>query len=210
MWIQRPNRSIDGDVLSAGFARLLSAGHFYVRRHSMHVEYVLDPRSELPRHYACSDTTSLKIWHCKFESFEWLPAFSGLRSLVFAGFPLDSFSILEKLPSLRELRIVDFPRVRDVEALSSLRKLEILSLQVLPDWHAMLRRQHVASLEPLGNLHKLRAIDLLGVVPDAGGLLPLSACRHLTQMQLLGYSAKDKAALQQALPRLSIAERDAV
>jgi hypothetical protein len=169
----------------------------------MHIEYMLDPRSELPIHYS-GVAKSLKIWHCKFESLDALPAFSKLRSLVIAGFPLESFSILGKLPHLRELHVVHFPRISDIEPLGSLRNLEILSLSTLPDWHALHERQRVASLAPLGKLHKLRVIDLLGVVPDAGGLLPLSACRHLTQVQLLGYSAKDKAALLQALPRLLI------
>lgn len=169
----------------------------------MHLEYVLDQGSELPLHYS-GIVESLKIWHCKFKSLDTLPAFSKLRSLVIGGFPLESFSILEELPLLRELRVVHFPRVSDIDALGSLRELEMLSLSALPDWNALHERQRVASLAPLGKLHKLRVIDLFGVVPDVGGLLPLGACRHLTQMQLLGYSATDKAALQQALPRLSI------
>ena len=175
----------------------------------MHVEYLLDPRDALP-HDATRWVTSLKIWHCNFKSLAALSGYSSLQSLVIGGFPAESFSVLETLGGLRELRVAHFPHVSELGPLGSLRNLEMLSLQTDPSWHGSRRRQHVASLSPVGSLQKLRSVELLGVVPDAGGLQPLSACRHLTRARLLGYSVEEAAALQRALPRLSIWESDAV
>ena len=127
-------------------------------RTSMHIEFMREPGVTLPLHPEAGHVQSMTIWYCKFKSLASLPEYRSLRSLVVSGFPEQTFDIVGELRQLRELRIVHFPQVGELEPIGRLTGLESLSLETLPSWDASGKRQRVASLEPIGRLRGLRSL----------------------------------------------------
>jgi hypothetical protein len=148
----------------------------------------------LPPVENASEITSLRIWNCRFKSLNQLSALENLEELVVCAFPHDSLEILSNLPQLRYLQIVGMPKVTSLQHLSTLVRLECLSLATLPAWDAAKRRTIVNSLAPLTGLGALKHLELFGVCPPDLSLAALHTCRGIETARFSQYPANEVAA----------------
>ena len=143
-----------------------------------------DKSREMPPFENPDAVDGLRIWHCGYQTLAPVDKLRGLRTLVIATFPDASLDVLEPLSELRHLWIMHLPKVIDLAPLVRLRHLESLALQTLPSWDASRKLTEVHSLEPIGDLHQLRRVMLVGVVPRDRRLSPLERCAELKSARI--------------------------
>ena len=115
----------------------------------------------------------------------------------------DSLAEVEGRTDLRVLMLRHFPKVRSLEPLAGLSRLEELVLHTTPGWDGSGKDLVVETFAPLAHLHELRKISILGVVPERDRLEPLhglSTLRDVTIGNTSFYQLEDFAALARALP----------
>jgi len=92
---------------------------------------------------------------------------------------------------LKYLRIVHLPNVADLSPLSHLQELESLSFSTLPSWDTSGKLSTVESLQPIGQLSRLRHVELFGVVPKDKSLVPLQQCKLLESARFSKYQSQE-------------------
>ena len=65
---------------------------------------------------------SLEVWHCRYRTLTPIGALRRLKALIIGSVPDDSLEFLSSLKSLRDLRIMHMPKVRDLGPLAQLRR----------------------------------------------------------------------------------------
>lgn len=159
----------------------------------MHLDFMRSKEKEFPVLENICKITSLRIWYCKFSTLQTLERFLNLRELVIAGLPDDSLDMLKPLHSLRYLRILHLPNVREIDALSSLVKLESLSLATSPGWDSSGKVVTVASLRPIAESETLKHLELFGVCPANKKLQDLVMCKSLQSARFSQYPEDEVA-----------------
>lgn len=148
---------------------------------------------------------SLRLWFCGLKSMEILARFSDLRLLVMSDWLASDLNVLESLPKLEQLGVLHLPKITDLGPLSALPQLQALALETLPSWDASGKVQKVKSLAPIGDLKKLKALRLYGVVPNDGRLDVLAGAAALKEFECGDhYSLESMAALAVMKPGLDL------
>ena len=132
----------------------------------MHIEFLRDTNQIMPKIEKPSKVTSMKIWHCNFNSLKSIHECNNLEQLSIATLPESDFEFLSKCPNLQLLSIVHLPEIASFESFPILNQLETLSLSTLPSWDSSGKKTAVDSLAPLAKLPNLKHIELFGVVPE--------------------------------------------
>jgi len=158
----------------------------------MHVDLLRDKAKDFPSLQAPESITSLKVWHCSYQSMAPLAGLPSLRRLVIASYPEVAFEPIGRLQWLEELEVLHFPHVSSLQPLSRLQGLRTLSLASLPSWDASSKRLKVDSLAPLAQLPNLQAIHLLGVVTPTLSLAELEASKSLKEPRFHGYTRSEQ------------------
>ena len=141
---------------------------------------------------------SARVWHCKYRTLAPLASCAHLRTLVVGTYPDDNLRILESFPELRYLRILHMPKITNLDSISSLRRLDTLSLATAVEWDRRKRVQTVRSLEPIAALPSLRHLELFGIVDHTGSLRSLHGIPALKSARVSGYSDNDLRAFYAA------------
>lgn len=153
----------------------------------MRVDFMRDDRKEFPKEDDVENCTHLRVWHCKFKSLKPIALFSNIEELVIGTFPDSNFEFLCDLKKLKYLRVLHFPKIKTLDGLEFLSKLQILSLATNPSWDASGKVQTVNSLEPIGKLRHLKHVELLGVVSKDKSLNGLEKCKNLKSARISKY-----------------------
>ena len=124
-----------------------------------------------------SKVTSIKIWHCNFESLISIRECINLEQLSIATLPESNFEFLGKCPNLKLLSIIHLPKIESFQNFPILNQLETLS--TLPSWDSSGKKTIVDSLASLANLPNLEHIELFGVVPEDLSIESLSIFNNL-------------------------------
>jgi hypothetical protein len=164
----------------------------------VHVDLLRDKARAFPVEGVAEGVSSLRVWHCGYQTLAPVGTLVSLRHLVIAKFPDETFDALAQLENLESLRVLHFPKVRSLSPLVNLRKLRSISLECLPSWDASSKRLVVESLGPLAQLPELNSIHLLGVVPPSRSLAELEQSQSLRLAQFHGYSKAETARFFQA------------
>lgn len=106
---------------------------------------------------------SLCIWNAGRFNSELLARFTRLERLAIFCWYDDTLVRLKPLVHLRELGLMNFPKVRDLTPLAALCSLTQLELCTAA---SAIRPQRVASLDPIGKLDKLRVLVENSLWPD--------------------------------------------
>lgn len=159
----------------------------------MHLDFMRAKEREFPMPKNINEITSLRIWYCKFSTLQTLERFLNLRELVVAGLPDDSLDMLKPLHSLRYLRVLHLPNVREISALSSLVRLESLSLATSPAWDGAGKVTTVTSLRPIAESKTLKHLELFGVCPENKKLQDLIMCKNLQSARFSQYPEDEVA-----------------
>ena len=160
-------------------------------------DLVRDPARQFPKLDNRDAVTALRVWFCKYRSLSQVADFSNLETLVIAGYPGADFAPLAGLTGLRYLRILDFPKVRDLSPLAELPRLQTLRLATPPYWDSAGRALEVQSLAPLALIPELQHVELFGVRPPDQSLAPLETARALMTLRVSKYP-KDEVARYRA------------
>lgn len=157
----------------------------------MHVEFERNDANEMPAVANPTSFGSARIWKCNYKSLDHFGQFSELQTLEILGFPDDTLGVLSALRKLRYLRIIHLPKVSDLSPLADLQALETLALETLPSWDASGKVTVVNSLDPIGDLKKLRHLNLLGVRSEDKSLAALERCPSLESARISKLPKKD-------------------
>lgn len=122
----------------------------------------------------------IRIHHCRYETIKEIARLQNLERIKISTFPDPSFDFLADLPKVKELNVMHFPRVKDINPLSKLKALEVLELSVLM---SSAKNHLIPSLKPLQGLPNLKSVSLHGVIPDDRSLKPLVSCPRLIEFQ---------------------------
>lgn len=147
-----------------------------------------DSSREFPSLAAPRDVTTLRVWHCKYQTLEPVAGLGNLEGLAIATYPDRTLDPLGHLESLRYLTLLHVPKVVSLDPLKALTSLEVLSISTLPSWDASSRVMEVDSLRPLAELPNLRHLELLGVRPRDGSLRDLDGCASLESVRVSKYA----------------------
>jgi len=153
----------------------------------VHIEHMRDANSEMPLHEKPDAVSSLKIWHCSYNSLSSISQYSNLRAVEIASFPNETLRVFGCLSKLEWLRIVHLPKVEDLGPLASHDKLRSLSLATLPSWDSSGKVTTVESLSPLCEIPHLEHLELFGVRPIDRSLRDLYRCEALKNARFSKY-----------------------
>lgn len=156
----------------------------------MHIDLMRDKSKVMPPIENPEKVKSIRIWHCKYKSFEQLSELINLEVAVFASLPESNFNFLEHCLKLKHLSVVHLPKIRDLSPLQSLNNLETVSLSTLPSWDASGKVSVVTSLAPFALLPHLKYIELFGVITENKSPNELASCKTLKSVKLSKYSKK--------------------
>ena len=135
------------------------------------------------------DTESLRIWFCKYRSLSVLSEYTFIRQLVVAGVPDNNLHFLSGMQNLEYLRILDIPKVEELEVLADLKRLKCLSLATCPSWDSQKKYTIVDSISPIVSAGGITHLELLGVKPRSGSIDYLANLKNLKSLRLSGFSA---------------------
>lgn len=138
-----------------------------------------DKATSFPADTATAGVKSLRVWHCKYKTLARLAEFSELEELIIGTLPDNTLQFLSTLTKLKFLAITNMPNISELSPLAACATLETLSFETSPAWDSAGRRQEIESLEPIAKLHKLKHLQLFGVCPPDGSLLPILKCQSL-------------------------------
>ena len=160
---------------------------------SQHLDLERDDSLVFPEISAPKLLRTMRVWGCKYKTFQPLSACTNLEVLEMLSFPDDALAAIGELGHLRHLSIVHFPRVRSLSALAQCQALESLSLATLPSWDSSGRVITIESLEPIARLASLRHLELFGVRPPDKSLAPLE---RLVSLQSARFSKFPRAEVE--------------
>ena len=148
-------------------------------------DLVRDTAKELP--VIPIDTQKLRIWFCKYRTLEAVQRLPQLDELVIAGMPDADISYLSQLKHLKHLSIVGLAKVKNIDFLNSLVKLETLSFSTPPSWDASSKKIIVDSISPIASLPQLLHLELFGVMDKRHSLEALRHCPKLLTARFSQY-----------------------
>jgi len=165
----------------------------------IHLDLVRDAAKVFPVPEEPGAITSLRVWHCKYQSLRDLALLDNLTSLEIATYPDATFEPIETLIRLERLRVLHLPRIADLSPLRALRRLESLSLATLPSWDTSGQVTEVDTLEPLVDLPALADLELFGVVPRCRSVDDLLRMPNLRRAAISKYPKGELERLVSAL-----------
>ncbi len=128
----------------------------------------LAPLAQLPR------LSYLKASYCKLTSVSGLAGCTSLKSIILSDNDIADIEPLKSCSNLTELVLARNPRLADITPLTSLTKLEILSLG----------QTNISTLEPIGSLSSLEFLGFsTNKISDVSSLRNL---RHLSELLFSG------------------------
>ena len=133
------------------------------------------------------DTQKLRIWYCKYRTLEAVRRLPLINELVIAGMPDADINYLSQLKHLKHLSIVGLAKVKNIDFLNSLVKLESLSLSTPPSWDASSRKIILDSINPIASLPQLLHLELFGVMDERRSLEALRHCPKLLTARFSQY-----------------------
>lgn len=157
----------------------------------MHVDLVRQTSKVMPDFEDPARVSSLRVWHCGYQTLSPISQLPALRTLVIATFPDESLSVLGSHADLQYLSILHLPRVRDLAPLARFESLRTLRLATVPGWDASGKVTEVYSLEPLAGLQHLEHLELIGIVPPSRSLEPIERCPALTSARFAKFPSKE-------------------
>jgi hypothetical protein len=163
-----------------------------------HFDLMREAAAEFPQIQFQAKILTMRVWHCKYKSLRAIGAFQNLEELVIATFPDSSLDVLASLKKLRYLRILHMPKITDLRALPSLRKLESLSLATSPSWDASGKCIVVESLDPIAEVVCLKHLELFGVCPPYKSLSSIESLKRLESARFSRYPEEEIARFYKA------------
>lgn len=156
----------------------------------MHLDFMRDKSKVMPQIESPLEVTSIRIWHCKYESLEKINECKNIEVLVIASLPEEDFEFLKNFKNLKHLSVVHLPKINDLSPLEALTSLETVSLSTLPSWDSSGKVSVVSTLVPLASLPKLKYLELFGVRPENKSPLELTSSKSLVSIRLSKYAKK--------------------
>lgn len=150
----------------------------------MKLELIRDESTSFPDIDNPKKYNELRIWHCKYRSFEKVALFRNLEKLEIATYPNINFEYLSELKKLRYLDIIHLPKIKDLSGISQLTSLEEIRIATLPSWDSSGKKSLISSLMPFRTLNKLKKLELLSVLPVDGNFIWLAECKSLREFNL--------------------------
>jgi hypothetical protein len=144
----------------------------------MKLELVRDKSRDFPKIQNPLDYTSIRVWHCRYQSLSIIQEFQNAESIEIATYPDPTLAPFQALSKIKSLEIIHLPHVTDLSPLAELQSLETLDLQTLPSSRGF---QSIASLAPLRRLTHLRILALRGFKFADASLQPLLSCKSLKE-----------------------------
>jgi hypothetical protein len=167
----------------------------------MKLELIRDKSRNFPAVENLADYSDIKIWHCRYQTFQNLNGFINLENIEIATYPDPTFEPISTLKKLRSLKIYHLPGIKDLTYLEGLENLEELELQLVV---SQSKFQHIVSLQPLEGLYNLRRISICGYVIEDGSLQPLHSLTRLEEFSISNvFSYQEIIKLKAVNPRLS-------
>lgn len=158
-----------------------------------HLELMRDSSKILPKLEFPLEFRTARIWHCGYRSLAPISELSNLEELVIGSLPDPSIEFLCKLSRLRYLRILHMPKISNLEPITQLASIEVLSLSTSTSWDAVGKCTIIDSLLPLIKLPKLKQLELFGVCPADKSLSDLQSCPALESARFSQYPADEIA-----------------
>lgn len=157
----------------------------------MKIELIREKDKIFPIIESPEKVTSLKIWHCNYESMEAISELNGIERLTIATYPERDLEVISKLKRLQTLQIINMPLVDDLSPLENLPNLTVLSLQTLPSLDSSGKKTIVKSLKPIAKIGTLRHLELFGVIPASKSLSELMEMTFLQTAKFSKYPKKE-------------------
>jgi|TARA_B110000008_G_C16836368_1_gene510751 hypothetical protein len=156
----------------------------------MHLDFMRDKSKVMPQIESPLEVTSIRIWHCKYESLEQINKCKNIEVLVIASLPAEDFEFLKNFKNLKYLSVVHLPKINDLSPLEAITSLETVSLSTLPSWDSSGKVSVISTLVPLASLPKLKHLELFGVRPENKSPLELTSSKSLVSIRLSKYAKK--------------------